>query len=175
MRYLSILLIFLVSVSCVTTQGTRIKALDARKPYIFQCSADTEQCADAIKRVMVRNSFEVQNEDIEAGVLAARKTLSSKEKIQTSAFTEAMTGVQSDSQQGRLSFIFEDDGTLEMGSEIVVGFSQQEGFTREESDEVITPVQGHPLMVKYGQALEETGVLTLLSPSPEDLKKKQSQ
>lgn len=171
---LALVLCPLTLVGCVSTQGVQVEGLEETGPYRFQYSGDKEEAVQEMKRILIPEGWTVRNEDLDAGVILAQKTLREDEKISQTAFgkalTESMAGVSAENQKGRLSFLLtaENGGTsLEMTPELVVVIEENEGFTSSKNEETSTPAQGHPMVVKYGLALHRTEGFRLLDPDPE--------
>jgi len=128
-----------------------------------------------LKRIMVKNGWQVDSEDQEAGIMAFTKGLAPYEKIETSAFTEGMTGTSTAGQKGRLTFTFSENATskdsvisrFEMGGQISAAINQEAGFTNQQSQATRKVAQGHPMMILYGKSIHRMeDRITLLSPDP---------
>lgn len=163
-------LLALVLSSCYSTEGVLIEDMDSEDPYRFSCEAAQQECLRDIKRSLVGSGFEVQEEDMQAGVFTASKTLEKKEKVSTSGFTELATGTESTGQTGRLSFLFTEEGgsvAVEMEGEVSIEVTEDKGSTTTTETQTSTPTRGHPLMVRYGLMLDGADPLTLVSPTRE--------
>lgn len=132
-----------------------------------------------LKRWLTKNGWQVKSEDSKAGILAATKGLAPYEKIKTSAFTTGMTGVSSAGQTGRLAFTFRQDSTstdsvvtrFDMNGQIQVQMNQRSGFTAQQSSSTRRVARGHPMMILYGQWINENENVELIDPKPEKLPK----
>jgi len=78
--------------------------MDSGQPYIYTCDCSAETAIQELKRYLVATGWSVEEEDVEAGVIAASKGLSASEKLQTTFATEELTGASTAGQTGRLSF-----------------------------------------------------------------------
>jgi hypothetical protein len=168
-----VLLIFTLS-GCVSTQGTQVKELEEKGSYEFQYSGEKEEVVQKMKRILVPEGWTIRNEDISAGVISAQKTLREDEKISQTAFgaamSEAVAGMSTENQDGRLSFLLssENGGTfIEMTPELVVTTEEDDGLTSSKSENTSTPQQGHPMVVKYGLAIHRTEGFRLIDPNPD--------
>lgn len=163
-------LLALVLPSCYSTEGVFIEDMDSEEPYQFTCEAARQECLEDIKRSLVGSGFDIQEEDMEAGVFTASKALDEKEKVSTSGFTELATGTESTSQTGRLSFRFTEEGgsvLVEMEGEVSIEVAEEKGDTTTTETQTSTAMRGHPMMVRYGLMLDGAEHLTLQSPTRE--------
>lgn len=165
-------LLALILSSCYSTEGVLIEEMDSEDPYRFACQAARQECLEDIKRSLIGSGFDVQEEDMEAGVFTVSKTLDEKEKVSTSGFTELATGTESTGQTGRLSFLFTEEGgsvAVEMEGEVSIEVAEQKRDTTTTETQTSTAMRGHPLMVRYGLMLDGAEHLTLQSPTREQI------
>ncbi|WP_263834430.1 hypothetical protein [Salinibacter sp.] len=174
--FVSVILAALLFTGCVSTQGTQVEELEEQSPYRFQYDGGKEEAVQELKRILVPQGWNLRNEDLEAGVISAQKTLREDEKISQTAFGEALTqsmaGVSAENQKGRLSFLLTTEGNVtqvQMTPKLVVVMQENEGFTSSKNEETSTPAQGHPMSVKYGLTLHRTEGFRLMDPNPERL------
>ena len=158
--------------ACYSTEGVLIRDMDSEDPYQFSCEASRSECLKDMKRSLVGSGFDVQEEDMAAGVFVVSKTLNKKEKVSTSGFTELAAGTESTGQSGKLTFLFtkeEQSISVEMSGEVSIEVTEDKGNTTTTETQTSTAIRGHPLMVRYGLMLDSSKQLTLESPSREEI------
>lgn len=169
---LTIVLLTAALPACYSTEGVLIKDMDSEDPYQFSCEASRSECLEDMKRSLIGSGFDVQEEDMDAGVFVVSKTLNKKEKVSTSGFTELAAGTESTGQSGKLTFLFtkeEQSISVEMSGEVSIEVTEDKGNTTTTETQTSTAIRGHPLMVRYGLMLDSSKHLTLESPSRKEI------
>lgn len=99
-----VILITGCAASTTTTTGPIDRSMDSAQPYIYSCDCSESEAFVELKRYLVSTGWSVDSEDEKAGVIAATKSLSPSEKVQTTALGEELTGESTAGQTGRFSF-----------------------------------------------------------------------
>ncbi len=160
---LAVSLIILLQ-SCSTTKGISDSSLESRQPYIFGCKGTIESAMSEVKRIVVRNGFTLQNDDLKAGILTTNpKPLDKDERFYPSF---SLASYKQD-ESGTLFFIFTQTGNDEVSIEFFAkimkeekeytGIGAEQKYTGKNREEE-TAEQGHPLPMKFRKLFEAAGM-----------------
>lgn len=173
---LAMLLALSLFTGCAMTRGTFVQEMDSTDPYQFICSGDVEACVDAIELVLTDANFRLHDSEAR-GQLTATKILTADERMFLSGPSTAATGARAKKREGTLAFAFaETDTTITVEMKGLLTLAPSEREERESTPPDTTlATRGHPMMIRYGLALDDTDRMALLEPTSGRLKSERLQ
>lgn len=174
---LATLLAFFLLAGCAMTRGTFVQEMDSTDPYRLTCSGEVDACMDAAELVLTDANFQLQSSNQSSSRLTASKVLSADERLFLSGPTTAATGARAKKREGTLAFAFAETDTsvtVEMKGLLTLAPSEREERESTPPDTTLA-TRGHPMMVRYGLALDDTDRMALLEPTSGRLKSERLQ
>lgn len=161
MKKLLVLLVSLISIGCVSSQGTYSNALMKRKgPYEFSYKGSAADAIKALKRALMAEGFVTESDEQEAGIYATKyRELNDDEKFDI-GLAAAFAGVSVQTQQGRIGVLYEqkqpDYVSLNISFYLSVMTETTSGNLRGSQNKKEQEVtQGHPMAIKFGRLISK--------------------
>lgn len=155
-NYVLLFLLAAFLCSCAATKGVYDKKLMEQKdPYVFLFKGSKSKLRTVMKRLFVRDGFEIAEDDYDAGLIVTRAKILADDESFDTTWSEVLFSARVKAQQGTITIIYSEINPRLTQYELICRLSvdvevAQNAFKDDEyrSDRKICP-QGHPFPMKW--------------------------